>query len=160
MSELLERFLPTADVRERHQTLVRSPAGLVFEVAEHVELQSIFLVRALFWLRAKLMGAHFERSSQPLVEDMLAMGWEKLAFTPGRELVMGSATQPCIPDVKFRTIPSAAFAAFEEPSMVKLAWTLEVEPLGRALTRCQPRPARKPATPTRARSSSRNGESS
>jgi hypothetical protein len=40
MSELLERFHQTADLRE---TSVRAPAALVFEVADGVELQSIFL---------------------------------------------------------------------------------------------------------------------
>lgn len=33
-------------------------------------------------------------------------------------------------DVVFRPIPAEEFAAFQEPGLVKIAWTLEVEPLG------------------------------
>jgi len=138
MSETIDRFLPVADVRERHQTLVHAPAGLVFDVAERFELQSIGLVRAIFWLRSKLMRARYEPLRGGLVEGMRALGWQELARTPGRELVMGSATQPWVPDVKFRAIP-----ADDEPGVVKIVWTLEAEPLGPALTRF--------ATETRAR---------
>ena len=54
MGETIDRFLPTADVRERHEVLVHAPAELVFDVAEHFELHSVPLIRAIFWMRAKL----------------------------------------------------------------------------------------------------------
>jgi hypothetical protein len=53
---LIDRFLPRADIAKRHETLVRAPADMVFDVAERFDLQSIAIVRALFWLRAWLMG--------------------------------------------------------------------------------------------------------
>jgi hypothetical protein len=135
MSGTLDRFLPVADVRERHETLVHAPAALVFEVAEQFPLQSIPVVCAIFWLRSKLMGARYVRSQTGLVEDMRAIGWERLAYTPGRELVMGAATQPWVGDVKFQAIGADSFAASSQPGLVKIAWTLEAEPLGPALTR-------------------------
>jgi hypothetical protein len=49
---LIEHFLPRADVRERHETLVHAPAAVVFDVAEHIDLFSIPTVRAIFRLRA------------------------------------------------------------------------------------------------------------
>ena len=54
---LIDRFLPQADVRERHETLVRAPADVVFDVAWNFDLWSIPLVRAIFWLRATFLGA-------------------------------------------------------------------------------------------------------
>lgn len=135
MGESMDRFLPAFDVRERHETLVRAPSSLAFETAERFKLESIALVRAIFWLRSKFMGAHYQPLQKGLIEEMLGLGWSKLAYTPGRELVMGSATQPWIADVKFRTIPADEFAEFSEPGFVKIAWTIEAEPLGPALTR-------------------------
>jgi hypothetical protein len=58
-----------------------------------------------------------------------------LAHQPGRELVMGAVTRPWEANVVFRALPADEFAAFSEPDMVKIVWTLEVEPLGPDLTR-------------------------
>ena len=57
MSRLIDRFMPLADVSERHETLVQAPADVVFDVAQHFDLQSIPIIRAIFWLRAKILGA-------------------------------------------------------------------------------------------------------
>jgi hypothetical protein len=58
-----------------------------------------------------------------------------LSRTPGREIVMGAATQPWVGDVLFRSVPADRFASFAEPDLVKIAWTLEVEPLEPERTR-------------------------
>ena len=137
VSATIDRFVPAPDVRLVHEILVYAPAALVFDVAEHFALDSIPLVRAMFWLRAKLLGARFEREpmQKGLVEALLGLGWARLAYTSGRELVMGSVTQPWLGEVNFRAIADGSFAAFSEPGLVKIAWTLETEPLGPALTR-------------------------
>ncbi len=135
---LIERFMPVADITERHETLVRAPADVVFDVAQDFDLQSIPLVRAIFWLRAKILGvaempAHlFEKG---LVAETTAMGWRILAERPGRELVAGSVTQPWKGDVIFTPVEPDRFATCSEPDMVKIVWTLEAEPLGPALSR-------------------------
>jgi hypothetical protein len=130
VSETIDRFLPEADVRERWEAVVHAPAWLLFDVAEHFEIESIPLVRAIFWLRAKLLGGRYERLHRGLVEETLEIGWGRLASTPGRELVMGSVTQPWFGDVKFRALPPRDFVAFQEPDQVKIVWTIEAEPLG------------------------------
>lgn len=135
---LIERFIPDALVGERHETLVRAPAGLVFEVAQEFDLQSIPLVRGIFWLRAKLLRAEPPARSlfaRGLVRETLALGWGSLALRPGRELVMGAVTRPWEANVGFTAVGPERFAAFAEPDLVKIAWTLEAEPLGPALTR-------------------------
>lgn len=137
MSEFIDRFIPkaTADVSERHETTILAPAPIVFEVAESFDLESMPIVRAIFWFRAKLLGAPYARMRKGLVEETMNIGWERLAYTPGRELVMGAVTQPWVGEVKFRPIQPDIFAAFNEPDLVKIVWTLEAEPLSSERTR-------------------------
>jgi hypothetical protein len=135
MSESIDLFIPEADLRERHHSIVRAPAEVVFEVAERFNLQSIPLVRAIFWLRARFFGVPYVPMKKGLVEETTEMGWERLAYWPGREIVMGAVTRPWLGEVKFRPVAPDRFAAFCEPDMVKIVWTLEAEPLGPALAR-------------------------
>jgi hypothetical protein len=137
MRESIDRFIPKtkADASERHETIVHAPAAIVFEVAEGFNLESIPIVRAIFWLRAKLLGAPYARMRKGLVEETAGIGWGRLAYTPGREIVMGAVTQPWIGEVRFRPIQPDSFAAFNEPDLVKIVWTLEAEPLGPEHTR-------------------------
>jgi hypothetical protein len=65
----------------------------------------------------------------------MGLGWGVLAHRQDREIVMGAAVQPWEADVKFRAIPAEQFVEFAEPDLVKIAWTLEAEPLGQALSR-------------------------
>lgn len=132
----LDRFMPSPDVRERHEGLIHAPAEIVFDVALHFDLQAIPVVRAIFWLRGKLMGARATtRVARGLVAETMALGWGVLSHRQGREIVMGAVTRPWEADVKFRAVPAEQFPDFAEPELVKIAWTLEAEPVGQALTR-------------------------
>jgi hypothetical protein len=134
---LIERFMPHADVRERYEVLVRAPADLVFDVAWNFDLQAIPVVRAIFRLREMFLGAKTpsERRSTGLVAETTALGWGVLAHRPGRELVMGAVTQPWRGDVTFTAVAPEYFTEFADPNLVKIVWTIEVEPLGPAVTR-------------------------
>jgi hypothetical protein len=132
----LDRFIPEPDVRERHENLIQAPAALVFDVAMHFDLQSIPLVRAIFWLRGKVMGATAAtRSPQGLVAETIGLGWGVLSHRQGRRLLMGAVTRPWEANVAFRSVPAEQFAEFAEGDLVKIVWTIEAEPLGHALTR-------------------------
>lgn len=132
----LDRFMPRPDVRERHEGLVNAPAALVFDVAMQLDPQAIPLVRAIFWLRGKVMrSTPVTRMPQGLVAETMRLGWGVLSHRQGRELVMGAVTRPWEADVRFRSVAAEQFAEFAEPDLVKIVWTLEAEPLGQALTR-------------------------
>lgn len=133
----LDRFVPRPDVRERHEITVRAPAALVLDVARNFDPESIPVVRAIFWLRGKVMGAREERGDLPkgLVPWTLAMGWGVLADEPGRFFVAGASCQPWKADVVFTPILPEQFASDAEPDRVKIAWTLEAEPVGPAKSR-------------------------
>jgi len=134
---VIDAIMGKSDVSESHETVVRAPADLVLDVAEHFDLLSIPAIKAIFRLRERVFRVQSKPRSGPrgLVAETSALGWGVLAYRSGREIVMGAVSQPWIGDVKFRPIPLAEFRSFSEPDFVKIAWTLEAEPIGPALTR-------------------------
>jgi hypothetical protein len=134
---LIDAFMDKPDVSESHETVVHAPADVVLDVAENLDLLSIPAINAIFRLRERLFGLESKPRSGPrgLVAETTALGWGVLAHRHGREIVMGAVTQPWIGEVKFRPVPPAKFRSFSEPEFVKIAWTLEAEPIGPAETR-------------------------
>jgi len=137
MVPVLDRFLPSPDVRDRHAITVHAPARVVMEVARNFDMQSVWLVHAIFWLRSKMLRAAPSGKRRPagLVEEMLGLGWGILTDEPERFLVAGAWCQPWNANVAFSPIPVECFEAYAEPDRVKIAWTLEVEALDAGRTR-------------------------
>lgn len=135
-ARLIDEFIPRADRGDRHAILIHAPAELVFSLAWSYDLSSHPLVRAVFGLRRLVMRGRAAPPRAPIgiVEETTGLGWVVLAHRPGREVVLGAATEPWKPDVVFRPVPRNEFAGFAEPGLVKIVWTLEATPLGPALT--------------------------
>jgi hypothetical protein len=133
----INRFMPDADVRKRHDVVVHAPAALVLETARTFDMLSMPPVRAIFWLRARILGAKVSVRSwaRGLIEEARGMGWEVLAEEDGRFIVMGAVCEPWVADVVFTPIPPAEFAAASPPDRVKIVWTLEVVALSETVTR-------------------------
>lgn len=133
----IDRFVPDPLVRECHETLVHAPASVVYDVACTLDVMGHPVVQAIIRMRERLMGAKISapRPSRGTLAETMALGWRVLAERPGRELVMGAATQPWLADVKFEPVAPESFAACAEPDRVKIVWTLEAEPLSPSLTR-------------------------
>jgi hypothetical protein len=131
----LDRFMPRYDVRERFETTIRAPADLVMDVACHFDMQSPALVKAIFWTRDKLMGGNPPpRRAQGILEETKALGWGVLANEPGKLIICGARCQPWLASVRFSEISPLQFAAYDAPNEVKIAWTLEVDAFGPAMT--------------------------
>ncbi len=130
--ELLDRFMPTCEAREYHETRVAAPAEITFAVARRLELARSPLVRWIFRGRELLMGSSrtAAKPPRPSLEEVLELGWRILAEEPGREIVLGAVTQPWQADVVFRGVAPEEFAAFDEPGYVRIAWTMAVRPEG------------------------------
>ena len=124
----LDPFLPHADVRERHEILVHAPADVVLATARQLDPESIPAVRAIFSLRAWILGSRRPRLAAGLVEKTLRLGWGILQEEEGRFFCAGAVCRPWLADVDFRALPPADFAAYAEPGRVKIAWTLEAVP--------------------------------
>jgi hypothetical protein len=131
--EVLNRFMPDCEVRERHEVRVAAPAAVTFAAARELELQRSPLIRGIFRARELVMGATVARDrtpQRPFLEEVLSLGWRILAEEPDREIVVGAVTQPWRAEVVFRGVPPEEFAAFDQAGYVKIAWTLAATPLG------------------------------
>ena len=127
---LIDRFMPDSDVRTVHAIRIRAAPERVLEAAESFDLESLGVVRALFrirgWLlRARPLPPHVPRG---LVEQLSSIGWGTLGIEPGRQRVFGAVTRPWEGDTRFTPVAPERFAAFAEPGLVKIAFTLEAEP--------------------------------
>lgn len=131
---LLDQFMPTYDVAERHHVRIAAPAEITFAAAAEMYLEQSPMVRAIFRAREWIMRSHPAREpeSRAFLAQMRAIGWGVLAEVPCREIVMGAVTQPWMADVVFRPLPPEEFAAFHEPDFVKIVWTLRADSLGPA----------------------------
>lgn len=126
---LLDLFIPVYDVVERHFIAVDAPASTTFAVAYQLDLLSTPLVHLILRTREVLLRASTGHNValRQLVPSTKAMGWRMLAEVPGREIVMGAATQPWESNVVFRPIPAEEFLAFQNPAYVKIVWTLRAD---------------------------------
>jgi hypothetical protein len=133
----LDRFIPQPDVRERFEVVIAAPADLVMQTAVDFDMQSLPLVKAVFRLRERFMRATpaAPRKPQGIVAETRSLGWGLLVERPGRLIAYGATCQPWLADVTFTPIAPERFASYAEPDRVKIAWTLEAEPLGPATTR-------------------------
>lgn len=133
----LQRFIPHPDVRERFETTIRAPAGLVMDVAGQLDMQSLPAVKLIFRLRERLTRATCvaPRRPQGILEETRSLGWGLLAEQPGSFIVCGATCQPWLANVVFSAVAPEEFVAFSQPDLVKIAWTLEAAEIGPAVTR-------------------------
>lgn len=129
---LLDRFIPSYDVCERHQVRIAAPGEIVLAAAKDMNLLQTPVARWVFRGRELIMGSRPDAQVRPreLLPLVQSLGWGILAEVPGREVVVGAVTKPWEANVVFRSIPPDEFAAFDEPGWVKIVWTLRADPLG------------------------------
>ncbi len=126
---LLDRFMPRYEIVERHHIAVAAPAGVVLGAAREADMQGAWIARVIFRAREILLGTSPDGRDRPteLLAEVQALGWRVLAETPGRELVVGAVTKPWEANVTFEGLDPEAFAAFDAPGYVKIAWTLRAD---------------------------------
>ena len=128
--------MPEYDVRERHSVSVSAPAEITLAAARDISFRDSPIVRAILALRAlpgRLRGAPaapIER--RPFLDEVIALGWRQLGETAERRILMAAVTQPWRQQVRFHGLPAEEFVAFRQPGYAKIAWTIEVEPVGRS----------------------------
>jgi hypothetical protein len=134
---ILDRFIPDPDVRERFETTIHAPADVVMRVAVDFDMHSVAAVRAIFRLREAFLGTTTlsPRRPQGIVEETKSLGWGVLAEQPGRAVVCGARCQPWLAEVRFSALDAEQFASYSAPGQVKIAWTLEAEPIADGVTR-------------------------
>lgn len=128
---LLDRFLPAPEIIQHHGIDISAPAAVVMSAAKEIELFKSPLVRALFRLRVIALGGEPDTGHHPskLLDLVRSAGWVVLSERAGREIVLGSVTQPWLAMPRFRSIAAAEFAEFCQPGFAKIAWTLRADPI-------------------------------
>jgi hypothetical protein len=131
---LLDRFMRTYEVAERHHIPVSAPAAVTFAASTDLDLAQSAVIRAIFKTRELVLRSQPDGVARPrsFFAQMKAFGWGVQAEIPGHEIVMGAATQPWMANVVMRALPPDEFAAFREPGYVKIVWTLRADPIGTA----------------------------
>ena len=127
--ELLDRFMPKYEVVERHQIHIAAPADITFAAACEMDLMQSPIIRAIFRTRELVLGSEPDTAAHPrgVLAFTKSLGWNVLMEAPGREIVMGTVTQPWNPNVVFRRLTPDQFVAFNESDYVKIAWTLRAD---------------------------------
>ncbi len=126
---LLDHVMPDFDVRVHHGIAIHAPAGVTFDAIHNTDFEHSPIVRALLRIRELLLGAaHVERPMpHGLLDQVAALGWTIVAQEPGRELVLGTITQPWQASPVFRGLPPEEFTRFNDPGYAKIAFTLRVD---------------------------------
>jgi hypothetical protein len=129
---LLDRFMPEYEVVDRRRIHVRAPVETTFAASRELDIQQSAVVRGIFKGREWILGADRGRAMPrgSLLEQTQALGWQVLAENPGREIVLGTVTQPWKPDPIFRPVAPDGFREFAEPDYVKIVWNLRADPDG------------------------------
>ena len=131
---LLDRFMPSYDIAERHHIRVAAPAAVTLASAQDMDLLHSPSVRVIIKARELILGAKPDDRRRPrgLLAEVQSLGWGVLAEVPGRETVVGGVTRPWEANPTFRALLPDEFLAFSEPDYVKIVWTLRADPVGAA----------------------------
>lgn len=136
---LIDEELPTFDVAERHQLVVRAQAARVYAVVRRLDLSGSRVVRGLFALRgvpARLTGRGRGPSPLGLTLDELLQrgGFVLLAERPGEELLLGLVGRFWTTSGALQRVDPAGFRAFDRPGFAKAVWNFHLAPAGQGKT--------------------------
>ncbi len=134
----LEKVIPTPGLLEIDEIDLALPVAEAWQIVRHADFAELPLVRALFALRAVP-----ERLALPIDEPVppVRLCLDDLRSTPGEpgfqiladdgphEVVVGAIGKVWHLTIPFVHVNDAeAFAAFQEPGFVKVAWAMQLTP--------------------------------
>jgi aminopeptidase N len=134
----LDALIPAPDAVERHETLVRAPAARVWEALHTTDLGRAPLVRVLMALRAlpaRRGGTRPPAPARRTLAALDALGFGRVAETPGREVVFGLEGPFWQPGCRPRPADAARFREPVPPGTARAAWDFVVEPAPGGRTR-------------------------
>lgn len=140
---MLDELLPTPRLLELDRVDVAAPPEHVWQLLRHGDLNRSPLIQALFWLRGlpgRVHGKHEPTSIR--IDDLKSTadkpGFQVLAEDPPHEFAVGAIGKVWQADIPFEHVAdAAAFAAFERPGFVKVAWAVRVLPYGEQYARVE-----------------------
>ncbi len=129
---VLDIFMPSYDVVDRHSVRIAAPADVVLTAAAEMDIETCPVIRAIFKTREFILRSESDSTIRPrgLLAQTQSLGWRVLAELPGREFVVGAITKPWEPNPVFQGLAPDEFAKFQKPGYVKIAWTLRADTVG------------------------------
>jgi hypothetical protein len=140
---MLDTVLPTPRLLEIDHVELGAPPERVWQLLRHENLARSPLIHALFALRGLPERLRGKRVDPEIRIDDLASsearrGFQVLMEEPGREVVVGAIGKVWEPEIPFVHVNDArAYAAFDEPGFVKVAWAVRVLPWGESGSRVE-----------------------
>lgn len=132
---MLDRLIPLPRLLELDHADLAAPPREVWERLRHGDLASSPFVKALFAVRTLPDRLRHRSNESPRLNlDQLTStpahpGFRLLAEEPGSEVAVGAIGKVWQLDIPFVHVEdAAAFAAFDAPDFVKVAWSLRVTP--------------------------------
>ena len=152
-SELvLDAVLPDFDETIVAHVVVDAPPPVVFTAVRNMDFLEIHspVMDAAMFLRGlpALIGSWFRRAPAPPApqsftladfysgsdDESVLAGWVPLGETPPHEIAFGAAGKVWQPEIEWRRVEPADFAAFAEPGFAKIAASFSMRPYGRTRT--------------------------
>ena len=121
---LIDDFLPTYDVRERHQTRVRAPLDKVYSAVQELDLREAKLSMLLFRLRGMPAGKTAPACFK--LDDFLKMRFILLGERANEELLLGLVGRFWTPSGELLRLSATAFRDFNQPGYAKAAWNFSL----------------------------------
>jgi Polyketide cyclase / dehydrase and lipid transport len=141
-STALERVLPSARLIEQNLVDLAVPPEQAWALIRHRDFARMWIARALFAIRSvpsRLTGGEPEPAGlriDNLTSTPEHPGFQVLVDHPPREFVVGAIGKVWRANIPFVHVPTAdAFAAFDEPGYIKVAWAMQFSPLRERTTR-------------------------
>lgn len=136
---LIDTFLLTFDVTERHHLDIHAPIEKVYAAVRELDVSQSRLIRALFMLRG-LPAFMFSRrrTQQPLglnLSALLKSGFVLLAETPPREIVLGLIGKFWTASGCIQKLDAAGFQNFSTAGFAKAVWNFSLESRETEITR-------------------------
>lgn len=138
----LELLVPTPRRLEIDSVDLAVSPERAWEIVRHADFGRLGLVRALFALRtlpSRLTGHEQEKLTlgvDQLVSTPERPGFQILRDDPPHEVVVGAIGKVWQLEIPFVHVATAeAFAGFAEPGFIKVAWAIQLAPLGERDTR-------------------------
>jgi hypothetical protein len=120
---VIDRFLPSYQVRERHEIEAAASADRAYRAIHEVEFTKSAMTRFLFAVRGLPWRG-------PLgLRDIDDIGFVLLGEEAGTEIVYGLIGRFWRPSGGLRLVTPDGFVSFTEPGYAKAAWNFRVDPV-------------------------------
>jgi hypothetical protein len=121
---LIDDFLPSYDVRERHRIKIHAPVEKVYDAVRRLDISQTRLSMLLFRLRGIPAGS-FAPSCFTL-DDFLKMRFILLGEKPNEELLLGLVGRFWTASGELRRLDAEGFRGFDEPGYAKAVWNFSL----------------------------------